>query len=135
MAGRRAEKSLSGRIRKEAVFVWCTLLLILVLWLFISETVMSQNEGNIIVDEEAYLVLEEQYVSEIKSYLEMKGYRNSGVVLTRVVDGDGNRSYDVVLHHKRLYKLEEKEQETLLNQIEGLAFHVAECEFRVKLLG
>lgn len=135
MADRRMEKSLSRRVRKEAVFVWCAILLILGLWLFVSETVMSQNEENITVDEKAFLVLEEQYVSEIKGYLETQGYGNSGVALTRVVDEEGNRSYHVVLHHKRLYKLDGEEQEALINKIESLAFHVAKCKFKVKLLG
>ena len=54
---RQEEKGLSGRIRKEAVFVMVTVFLILSLWLFVSETVMSQTEGNITVDETAFFCL------------------------------------------------------------------------------
>mgnify|MGYP003464445911 FL=1 len=50
MAGRAQEKSLSSRVRKEAVFVIVTVFLVLILWLFVSETVMSQTEGNITVE-------------------------------------------------------------------------------------
>ncbi len=131
---RQEEKGLSGRIRKEAVFVMVTVFLILSLWLFVSETVMSQTEGNITVDETAFLELEEDYMKQVKSHLEKAGYRNSGVSLTRVVDEDGNRSYEMVLHHKNMYKLSEAEQEIMLEEIEQMAFHVSGCKFRVKLL-
>ena len=74
------------------------------------------------------------YMKQVKSHLEKAGYRNSGVSLTRVVDEDGNRSYEMVLHHKNMYKLSEAEQEIMLEEIEQMAFHVSGCKFRVKLL-
>lgn len=134
MTGRVEEKGLSGRVRKDAVFVTVTVLLVLCMWLFVSETVMSQTEGNITVDEESFLELEKDYVAQVKSHLEKEGYRNSGVSLTRVVDGDGNRSYEMVLHHKNIYKLSEAEQEIMLEEIAQMAFHVSGCKFQVKLL-
>ena len=134
MAGRAQEKSLSSRVRKEAVFVIVTVFLVLILWLFVSETVMSQTEGNITVDEESFLELEDDYVGTVRTYLEEKGYRNSGVALTRVVDEEGDRSYEMTLHHKNLYKLSTEEQETILKEIATMAFHVSGCKFQVKLL-
>ncbi len=134
MAGRMEEKSLSGRVRKEAVFVMVTVFLVLILWLFISETVMSQAEGNITVDEEAFVELEDDYVGAVRTYLEEKGYRNSGVALTRVVDESGKRSYEMVLHHKKMYKLSCEEREAMLEEIATMAFHVSGCKFQVKLL-
>jgi hypothetical protein len=134
MARRGEEMSLGNRVRKEAVFVMVTVFLVLVLWLFVSETVMSQTEGNITVDEEAFAELEKDYVDTTREYLEGKGYRNSGVALTRVVDENGERSYEMVLHHKNLYKLSTEEQEKLMEEIATMAFHVSGCEFLVKLL-
>jgi len=134
MNGRIEEKSLGSRVRKEAVFVMVTVFLVLVLWLFVSETVMSQTEGNITVDEEAFAELEKDYVDTTREYLEGKGYRNSGVALTRVVDENGERRYEMVLHHKNLYKLSTEEQEKLMEEIATMAFHVSGCEFLVKLL-
>ena len=134
MAGRIGEKTLSSRVRKEAVFVMITVFLVLIMWLFVSETVMSQTEGNITVDEEAFLELEDDYVGAVRTYLEGKGYRNSGVALTRVVDESGDRSYEMVLHHKNMYKLSSEEQEAMLAEIATMAFHVSGCKFQVKLL-
>lgn len=134
MSGRIENMRLGNRVRKDAVFVLVTVLLVLILWLFISETVMSQTEGNITVDEEAFVELEDSYVGTVKTYLEEKGFRNSGVTLTRVVDESGKRSYEMVLHHKNMYKLSSEAQEVMLEEITTMAFHVSGCKFKVKLL-
>lgn len=134
MTRRGEEMGLGSRVHKEAVFVMVTVFLVLILWLFVSETVMSQTEGNITVDEEAFAELEKDYVDATREFLEGKGYRNSGVALTRVVDENGERSYEMVLHHKNLYKLSGEEQEKLMEEIATMAFHVSGCEFQVKLL-
>ena len=62
------------------------------------------------------------------------GYENSGVNLTMVADGEGNRSYQVKLHHKRINRLSEEEKEALFATVEELAFQVMGCEFEVSLL-
>lgn len=128
------EERLSDRIAKEAAFVLFTILLVLVLAMFISQTVMSQTEGNISMDEKHYQLLEQEYVDEIRSYLEEQGYYNSGVTLTRVVEANGSRSYEVVLHHKNIDKLSEEEQAELLQTVEDMAFQASGCDFRVNLL-
>ena len=57
MTNRRAEQSVTGKVRKEAAFIMVTILIILSLWLFISEKVMSQTSDNVTVDEKSYLEL------------------------------------------------------------------------------
>lgn len=135
MTGRLENRNVRKGVRKEAVFVMVTVLIILSLWFFISEKVMSQNNGTVTVDEEAFLELEGNYLSQVKIYLEEEGFQNSGVALTRVVEEDGSRSYEITLHHKKLNKLSSEEQEALKENIEELAFGVSGCEFRIKFLG
>lgn len=135
MTGRLKERNVRRGVRKEAVFVMVTVLIILSLWFFISEKVMSQNSGTVTVDEEAFLELEGNYLSQVKAYLEDEGFQNSGVALTRVVEEDGSRSYEITLHHKKLNKLSSEEQEELKENIEELAFGVSGCEFQIKFLG
>ncbi len=120
-------------IGKDEAFVLFTIFLVLTMALLVSETVMSQTEGDITVDEQYYQILEQEYVKEIRAFLEQQGYRNSGVSLTRVVE-DGERDYEVVIHHKNLKKLSEKELTQLINQVEALAFEVAGCTFQVGFL-
>jgi len=135
MTGRLKERNVRRGVRKEAVFVLVTVFFILSLWFFISEKVMSQNSGTVTVDEEAFLELEGNYLSQVKAYLEDEGFQNSGVALTRVVEADGSRRYEITLHHKKLNKLSREEKEELKESIEELAFGVSGCEFQIKFLG
>ncbi len=123
----------NDKIVRDVAFVLFTIFLVLVMTLLVSETVMSQTRGDITVDERYYQVLEQEYVKEIRVYLEEQGYRNSGVSLTRVVE-NGERTYEMMIHHRNLEKLSERELMELFGQIEGFAFEVADCTFQVSLL-
>lgn len=127
-------KKYREKLAKEVLFVIFTFVVSMVIAFFISGTVVSQADGMVMVDEECYPVLEEKYTEEIKDYLGNLGYENSGVNLTMVTDGEGNRSYQVKLHHKRIERLGEAERESLLQDIEDMAFQVVGCEFEVSLL-
>ena len=111
-----------------------TFVVSLVIAIFISGTVVSQADGKVKVDEECFPLLEEEYVEEIKELLNELGYENSGVNLTMVTDGEGNRSYQVKLHHKRISRLSQEEKAVLLATVEDMAFQVVGCEFEISLL-
>ena len=127
-------KKYREKLAKEVLFVIFTFVVSMVIAFFISGTVVSQADGKVTVDEESFPILEEEYVEEIKGPLDDLGYENSGVNLTMVADGEGNRSYQVKLHHKRINRLSEEEKEALFATVEELAFQVMGCEFEVSLL-
>lgn len=127
-------KKYREKLAKEVLFVIFTFVVSMVIAFFISGTVVSRADGKVTVDEESFPILEEEYVEEIKGLLDDLGYENSGVNLTMVADGEGNRSYQVKLHHKRINRLSEEEKEALFATIEELAFQVMGCEFEVSLL-
>lgn len=127
-------KKYREKLAKEVLFVIFTFVVSMVIAFFISGTVVSQADGKVTVDEESFPILEEEYVEEIKRLLDDLGYENSGVNLTMVADGEGNRSYQVKLHHKRINRLSEEEKEALFATVEELAFQVMGCEFEVSLL-
>ena len=131
---REAGKTRREKLAKEVLFVVLTFAVSMVIAFFISGTVVSQADGKVTVDEECYPLLEEEYVEEIKELLNELGYENSGVNLTMVADTEGNRSYQVKLHHKRISRLSEEEKATLLATIEDMAFRVVGCEFEISLL-
>lgn len=127
-------KKYREKLAKEVLFVIFTFVVSMVIAFFIRGTVVSQVDGKVTVDEESFPILEEEYVEEIKGLLDDLGYENSGVNLTMVADGEGNRSYQVKLHHKRINRLSEEEKEALFATVEELAFQVMGCEFEVSLL-
>jgi hypothetical protein len=131
---RATRKNYREKMVKEVLFVVFTFAVSLVIAFFISGTVVSQADGMVTVDEECFPILEEEYVEEIRELLDELGYENSGVNLTMVADGEGNRSYQVKLHHKRISYLSEEEKTALLATIEDMAFRVVGCEFEISLL-
>lgn len=129
-----ARRNYREKMIKEVLFVLFTFAVSMVIAFFISSTVVSQADGGVTVDEEYFPLLEENYVEEIKDLLDELGYENSGVNLTMVADEEGNRSYQVKLHHKRIVRLTEEEKNALLETIEDMAFQVVGCEFKISLL-
>ena len=120
---------------KNMAFILFTACLILLSAFFISGTVQSQTAGKLCVDEKFYQDLEKEYVKEVRAFLSEQGFENSGVTLTRVVDAQGKREYDVTLHHKYLDKLCAEEREALFEAIAEMAFQAEGCTFTVELLG
>lgn len=119
---------------RNVVFVLFTIVLVLGLALFVSNTVFSQNEEGMFADEAGLRVMEQEYVQEIRTYLNEQGYENSGVTLTWVSEADGSRSYEVVLYHKGMHQLSEAEKAELFAGVKALAFEAAGCNFQVNLL-
>ena len=121
-------------MKNTYAFILVTVVLILVSTFFITGTVQSQAANNTGEAERYYQELEKEYVRDIRDYLHTKGYENSGVTLTRIVDEEGKREYQVMLHHKYLEKLSGQERADVFRAIEDLAFRVDGCIFQIKLL-
>lgn len=96
---------------KNTVFAGVTVLLILTVWLSAAGIVKSESSER--AKEEHYAVLEQQYVEDIREYLNKTGYPDSGVMCNRVTYEDGRREYTVFLHHRRLAGLAEEEKKRL----------------------
>ena len=73
------------------------------------------------VDEKYYKQMEQEYVTQVRGYLQGEGYENSGVALTKVLYEDGSREYTLNVHHKRIEALSEVEQNALREVLAGFA--------------
>ena len=131
---RVAKRNHREKMVKEVLFVVFTFVASIIIAFFVCGTVVSQADGRVSVDEESFPLLEQEYVEEIRGFLDELGYENSGVNLTMVTDGEGNRIYQVKLHHKRIGYLTEEERTALFTTIEDMAFQVVGCEFEISLL-
>lgn len=95
----------------------------------VTGTVMGQSNRMIRIEERGYRVLEQEYTAKIKELLIAKGYTNSGVMMTRVVDSDGSRQYTVTVHHDRINSLTEEGRAALWEELEACAFEAPDCTF------
>ena len=119
---------------KNITFIAATIILVLCSAFFITKTVQGQSDTDVVAKERYYHALEQEYVSRIRAYLNEQGFENSGVTLTRVVDEQGSREYQVMLHHKYLERLSEEECQAIFEEIEGMAFEEDGCIFQINLL-
>lgn len=103
--------------------------LVLIIAFCITETVISQSNEARCIEEKYYDEMEDAYLAELKQLLTDKGYRNSGVTMTRVTDEVGARSYTVNIHHKLISKLSLEEKELLAERLGEITFADASCSF------
>ena len=110
-------------------FMAGTVLLVLIAALFVGCTAMSTTDIGTRELEEYYLTKEQALAKDVRELLAMKGYENSGVMVTRVIEDDGSRLYTIAVHHKRIDLLDDKERQMLLLQVENLVFDDEACSF------
>lgn len=86
------------------------------------------------VREAYYEQLEREYLGRVRQFLEERGYRSSGVTLSRIVESDGRRSYRVLVYHGSLNMQGEEIQTEVLGEIEDMGFFVPGCSFSAQML-
>lgn len=119
-------------VRKTGMagFVAVTVILILVAAFFCAETVLGSFGRSNRETEEYYMAKERELTDRVREFLDGEGFRDSGVMVTRVVEEDGSREYTVAVHNREIDALEESERENLLSELERLTFIGDRCSFR-----
>lgn len=101
------------------------------LWAAAAVSRMSVSAGEL---EAYYSEKEKELVAETRAFLAREGFRDSGVMLTRVIDRDGRREYTLTVHHGRIDKMEEEDRQDLLESLRKIVFLDASCSFRHEFL-
>ena len=113
-----------------AGFVAVTVILVLVAAFFCAETVLGGCGRSNRETEEYYMAKERELTDRVREFLNGEGFRDSGVMVTRVVEEDGSREYTVAVHNRDIDALEESERKELLAELERLTFSGDRCSFR-----
>lgn len=118
-------------------FVAATIILVSVAAISFVGTVMAmagtplgRTNLNSAEPEGCYREKERQLVKDTRRELERQGFINSGVMLTRVVEGDGKRTYTVTIHHREIDRMETAEREELAWELAAFAFEDENSSFR-----
>ena len=117
------------RVQGTIGFMAVTICLVLVTAFCVVQTVKSQCAADVGELEGYYQVKEKEMVRQTRAFLQEAGYKNSGVALTRVVDGEGKRQYTMTIHHGKIDKMYEKARESLKNELSAFAFSAENCSF------
>lgn len=127
---KRTAKRIKG---KDITFYIVLLVLFLVSsFLFSNIAYSKENEKNLEL-ERYYDGLENEMLKNVRAYLSENGFRNSGVSLTRVVDSDNYRTYQLTVHHDHIDRMEDKEREELKAKLCAFGFEdtfsTFQCDF------
>ena len=87
-------------MKRNIFYVITTILLLLLIIFFSRETVYAQREGRIAVDSEVQKQIEKEHVEAVKDILSEHNLSNSGVMMTKVIYGDGKREYTVKINNR-----------------------------------
>lgn len=117
------------RVQGTIGFMAVTICLVLVTAFCVVQTVKSQCavEGGEL--ESYYQAKEAEMVRQTRDFLQRAGYKNSGVMLTRVVDNEGKRQYTMTIHHGKIDKMDEKARQDLKGELSAFAFTSENCSF------
>lgn len=134
--GRQCTQAMGGRgfWEKLPAMIFLTLLIILVAACLCSMTAKSLQAKRNAETERYYVSLEQAMVKSVRGYLNRTGLKNSGVMLTRVVDAEGYRQYKLTVHHTGIDLMECAERELLAEKLARFAFVDSMSEFEYEFL-
>lgn len=85
-----------------------------------ARTVSGKEQKPETLTADVYESMETEYLSEVKAVLTQNHYRNSGVNMTKVIDGEENRTYTIEIYHNRLHQGDVYAEQELLEQLQTL---------------
>jgi hypothetical protein len=111
-----------------------TILLIAGAFIIFSITVkgLERNDSEALND--YFRVLEDEYVSSARAYLNEEGYVNSGVMLNHTTDENGMRTYTLSIHNSRFEYASEEKLDEIKEMLESLSFTDSRCTTGIKII-
>lgn len=122
------------KFSRKRFYIFSTIFLILIILLCTTETVMSRNKADAAGEKRYLASLEKEYESCMKLLLKEKGYQNSGVTVRWISDEEGNRSYTVMIHHRRLGRISDAERKELVDELSEAEFEKEKCTFHYEFI-
>lgn len=115
-------------------FAAATVLLVLIAVFSFAGTAVCRADSGSEEQENYYRGLEQQMVKDARAFLDLQGFADSGVMLTRVVDADGGREYTVTVHHRAIDRMAQQERIELAAALEAFEFDAEGCSFWYEFL-
>ena len=111
-----------------------TILLIAGAFIVFSITVNGLERNDSEALNEYFKVLEDEYVSSARAYLNEEGYVNSGVMLNHTTDENGMRTYTLSVHNSRFEYASEDKMNEIKATLESLSFTDPGCTTGIKII-
>lgn len=116
------------RNRKKPSGVTIVIAMLIAVTIFcISGTVLCRSNRLSRAEELSYRALKQEYVRELRTLLEEKGYSDSGVVMNSITQADGERSCIITIHHRKIEALDNREKNALAAECQSIEVPVENC--------
>lgn len=119
---------------KKLLFIATTLILCMISCFFIVGTVQSQTKEEQHMDQKFYDEMESTYLKEMRQLLKEHDCIDSGITMTKVMEADGTRDYQVLIHNKRIDRMDEGAKEALKEALASIPFTDNQCGFEIIFL-
>lgn len=116
---------------KKILFITSTILFIMISVLCVCTTVQSQEKGKQCIDDEMFDRISKEYEDKLREVLEEAYCTNSGINISYVTNDDGNRNYNVKVHHKLITLMNDQARQELLKQLYQVDFAVSDCGIEI----
>lgn len=120
-------------LEKKVGTVLFTVLLVLLMLALIPMKVSGSGDMRV-SEEESYHELEMCFLEVLDMRLQEYGYTHCGLTLNSIVDGNGERSYCVRIHHARITDAGAEAWEELKQGISDLSFPVENCSVAYEIV-
>lgn len=119
---------------KTVKFLMITIVLLMITTWSVAGTVKGQDKNAEMADAQSCRMMENRYISALRSELESMGYNNAGITMTKITDENGLREYTVLLHHKKMDGLHTAERDRLTQELASIPFPIKHSGFCFEFL-
>ena len=135
LKGRLDMNTVKNILKKEYMYLGLlTILLITGAFIIFSLTVKGLERNDSDALNEYFKVLEDEYVSSAREYLNEKGYVNSGVMLNHTTDENGMRTNTLSVHNSRFEYASDEKMAEIKAALEDLSFTDPRCTTGIKII-
>jgi len=109
-------------MKKISAFTVTTLVLLAIICFSITGTVLSQGRNQSKIEDSYRDQIEEDYIQEVRDFLNQAHMSNSGVTMTKVIYEEGQIEYQVTIHNRAIDRMSSYEQQKLIEELQKISF-------------
>lgn len=109
-------------MKKISSFTVTTIILLTIICFSITGTVLGQAKNQSRIEDAYRNKMEEDYIAKVRSLLESECLYRSGITMTKVINQDGQITYQMVIHNKLINQMSWNKKQQLLKTLQKVTF-------------
>lgn len=121
-------------MKRISSFAVTTFILLSIICFSITGTVLGQAKNQIKIEDTYRDRMEEAYIAKVRSLLESECLYRSGITMTKVIDQDGQITYQMVIHNKSINQMPYVKRQQLLKALQKVTFPESDSTISLQFL-